>query len=192
MLAGRMASTATQHPTSAAIEPRGGCGATASGGLPARAIAAPRVPARSVVERIAQTLAFEAIGWVVVTPAYRAVTDAALFDSLTLMLAVSIVAALWCVAFDALFEWVESCSVRRMASRRPHHVSLLQATMREATVIPMTLPVIYMLTGMSLQDALMTDIALAVVYVVYGYLFFLVVDQPRGLTAPRQGFALRP
>jgi uncharacterized membrane protein len=108
---------------------------------------------------------------VVVTPAYRAATDATLFDSLTLMLAVSMVAAIWCAVFDALFEWVEHCTVRQMTGCRQNRVRLLQAVVREATENPTTLPVIYVLTYMSLQDSLMTDGALAAVYVIYGFLF---------------------
>jgi len=150
---------------------------TAAGTSP---LARPRT--LSVARRVIQTLAFEAIGLVVVTPAYRAATGSNLCDSVTLMLTVGAVATIWCGTFNSLFELVQSCALRRIASDRPHSVWLMRAALREATEIPVTFPVIYAMTGMDFEHAFMTDVALAVVYAIYGYLFYLALDRLRPLS----------
>jgi len=138
-----------------------------------------QVPTRSLRERVVQTLAYEALGMLVVTPAYQAVTGTGFSDSLTLILAVALTAALWCGSFNAVFDGVESWAARRVASDRPHCLRLLQSGLRELAEVPVTAPVILALTGMDLHHAVMTDLALAAVYVVYGYAFFWVVDRVR-------------
>ena len=167
-------------------------------------------------ERLARTLAFEGMGLALVTPAYRAATGATVFDSLTLMLAVSAVGALWCVVFDAMFDAVADVvahtaahaavnpagnpgvnPVERRADRGTkivgqHRLRLLRAAAREVSEIPVTLPVIVSLTDMSLRGALMTDIALAGVYVVYGFLFLSLADWLCPLPGPEGVVPTRP
>jgi uncharacterized membrane protein len=127
-------------------------------------------------ERVVTALAFEIVGNCVVAPAYRSATGSALGDSFGLILAVSSVAALWCGTFNALFDWIYQRLCPRLPSRRPHRIRMLQSTLRELTEIPVTLPAIYALTGAGLEHAVCADIALAVVYIAYGYVFQLVVD----------------
>ena len=45
--------------------------------------------------------------------------------------------------------------------------------------MPVTASVILAFTGMDLQHAVMTDLALAAVYLVYGYAFFWIIDRVR-------------
>ena len=142
---------------------------------------APKGPValRGPRERIAQTLTYEGLGMLVVTPAYQAATGAGLGDSVLLILAVAMTAALWCGSFNAVFDVVESWAAQRVASDRPHLVRLVQSSLRELAEVPVTASVILAFTGMDLQHAVMTDLALAAVYLVYGYAFFWIIDRVR-------------
>ncbi len=57
---------------------------------------------RSLRERVLQTLSFEAGGLLLITPLYGWVAGAALGESLTLLVAVSIVVMAWSAVFNTL------------------------------------------------------------------------------------------
>lgn len=141
----------------------------------APALAAP-VPTRRLGERIAQTLAFEFLGLVLIAPLYRAATGSSLIDSVSMVLAVAMAAALWCVAFNTVFDRVEARLSGRLASDRPRGLRIWHMVLCEATEVPVTCPVIYALSTMDLGHALRADVGLAAAYAVYGYCFYLAFD----------------
>lgn len=143
---------------------------------PGAPVLAAIVPTRGPGERIAQTFAFEGIGLLLIAPLYRVTTGSSLVDSMSLVLAVSLAAALWSAAFNTLFDRVEAHLSGRLASDRPHGLRVWHAVLREATQVPVTCPVIYALSTMDLGQALGADVGLAVVYAGYGYLFHLAFD----------------
>jgi uncharacterized membrane protein len=132
---------------------------------------------------VRRAICFEAIGLGVITPAYRLATGSALGESAALVLAVAAVAAVWCAGFNRLFDG----AMRRWPRRTPGHegpsVMLLRSALREVTEIPVTLPVICALSGMSLAGALQADLALAAAYVAYGYCFDMAEQKLRIFTS---------
>ncbi len=127
--------------------------------------------------RLIQTLCYELIGILAIAPLYRAVTGSALYESLTLLACVSVVAALWCCTFNAAFDQFDAWAAQRDACDRPHRVRWLQSALRELAEVPLTLPVIHALGGADLTRAFQIDLALAGVYAIYGFAFFLIADK---------------
>ncbi len=138
-----------------------------------------RLPTRSLGERAAESVAYEGIGLLAIVPGYCLISGSTLIESATMLLSVSVVAMLWCGAFNTAFDYIDSHFARQVASDRPHRTRLLQSALCEAGEIAVTFPVIYALSGMGWQQALGADMGLAAVYVAYGYGFHLAFDKLR-------------
>lgn len=134
---------------------------------------------RSPRERVVQTLWFEAIGLLLVAPAYAAVMDAPAGESFVLIAALSLAVMVWAGLYNTVFDVVERHRTGRVASDRPHVLRTLHAIGLEASSVVVTWPLVWALTPLSWWGALAADLGLGLVYALYGYVFFWVFDRLR-------------
>ena len=137
------------------------------------------VALRDTHERLIQTLWFEGIGIVLVSPLYGLVVGASIQESALLLLAVSLVMMAWAACFNTAFDWLEARKARRCASARPPRWRIVHAFLFETTSTIVTCPLIVALTDLSWTEALAADLLLSLTYVLYGYVFHLGFDRLR-------------
>lgn len=106
-----------------------------------------------------------------------------LADTGALAVATSVVALLWNMAFNGLFEAWERRQTdrRRTLSRRVWH-----AMGFEGGMVALTVPLIAWWLDMGWWDALLTDLGLVVFFLVYTFVFNWVFDRAFGLPASAQ------
>jgi uncharacterized membrane protein len=139
---------------------------------------------RSARERVIQTLAYEAIGLLIILPCYAFVTDHAVADSILLLVAVSIATMSWACLHNVIFDYVEARLTGRVASDRPQMLRLIHAASTEVTSVLVTTPVIVWVGGFGWWQALMVDFGLTVFYAAYAYCFHMVFDAMRPMSLP--------
>jgi uncharacterized membrane protein len=140
------------------------------------------MPLRSARERIYQTLAFESGGLVMATPLYGLVFDQSTHQSLTVLVSLSLAVMLWTPLHNTLFDIADLHLSGRVASARPHRLRLFQALSQEVSALVVTLPLIMILGGHGLGEALMLDFGLTLFYAAYAYLFHILYDWLRPVT----------
>lgn len=138
---------------------------------------------RSARERVIQTLWFEGIGLAIVWPAYVWVTGSGAGESFVMVAGVALVVMAWAALFNTVFDAIEWRLTRRFASQRPQSLRVVHAVAFEITAMTVTVPVVYALGDMSWMQALQTDIALTLAYMVYGYVFHRCFDRWRPVPA---------
>lgn len=138
---------------------------------------------RSARERLLQAAAFELGGLVMVAPVYALVMGAGAVDSVALVLAVAVTAALVSPLHNHLFDLVEWRLTGRVASDRPAGMRMVHAVSHEGSSTVATLPVIMLLGGHGFWEALAIDLAMTVFYAGYLYAFHILWDRWRPVTA---------
>jgi uncharacterized membrane protein len=144
---------------------------------------------RSARERFYQTLAFEAGGLVMAAPLYGLLFGQGAQDSLKVLVSLSLVVMLWTPLHNTLFDWADLKHSGRVASARPHGLRMIQALSQEVTVLVITLPLIMVLGGHGLREALFIDLGLTLFYAAYAYIFHIVFDWLRPVGAAALPFA---
>ncbi len=134
---------------------------------------------RNFRERVYQAVSCEIGGILVAAPLYALVADAGAQESITLIVAVSVVATVWVLIHNAIFDVVEWRIAQRTASERPQAWRVVHACSLEATLMILTVPVVMVMGGHSFVDAVMLDIGLTFVYLIYAYLFHMAYDWAR-------------
>ena len=140
-------------------------------------------PLRSPLDRLQQTLWFEALGLALVAPLYAWVTDSAAMESLGLLVALSLLVMAWSALYNTLFDHWEWRRHRRVASDRPPGLRTLHAIGLEATVVTLSCPLIMVFTGLDFWPALGLDLALSAIYAAYGWAFHWSYDRLRPVRA---------
>jgi uncharacterized membrane protein len=145
---------------------------------------------RSFRDRLRQIALFELGGLLLVTPPFAWASGVPLLESAGLLAFLALVAAIWNGSFNTCFDWVEGRLTGRTADRRPFRLRCLHATLFEAGLLLITLPIIVLWTGMGWVEALVADIGLAITYTIYALLFNMAYDRlfpiPQG-AAPAAG-----
>lgn len=134
---------------------------------------------RSPAERLRQTLWLEAIGLLLVAPAYAWVSGDGLGDSFLLVAALSVVVMAWSAVYNTVFDRIERRRTGRVASDRPHGLRTVHAIGFELSAIGVSCPVIYAMTDLGWLGALWADLGLTCIYAAYAYVFHLVYDRLR-------------
>jgi uncharacterized membrane protein len=134
---------------------------------------------RTARERVIQTLAYEAGGLAVATPLYALAFGTEADESALVLAAVSVAMMIWSPIHNTLFDLVEWQMVRRIASDRPHAQRVLHALSHEVTAASVTVPILMLLGDLGFVEALLADIGLSVVYMLYAYLFHCFYDRLR-------------
>ena len=144
---------------------------------------------RSFRERIIQTLGFELGGLVVATPLYMAVSGASLAEGTVLTVVLAVIVAIWSPLHNTVFDIAEWRLARRVASDRPQAWRVVHAITHEVTSLAVTLPAILWLTDYGIVAALLLDLGLSAVYVLYAWAFHIVYDRLRPVRLPATGAA---
>lgn len=139
---------------------------------------------RSLRERWLQVGAYELVGLAVVAPLYGVFFDGGVSEGALLIIALFLPEVLWSVVHNWLFDRAEWRLFHRVASDRPHRWRIIHAISHEVSAAMVTLPVIMIVTGHGLWQALIIDIWLGVFYGLYAYLFHIVYDRLRPVPAP--------
>lgn len=145
----------------------------------------PHAAIRNWRERLIQTLWFEALGVVIVSPAFAHFTGASTPESLMVLIVLSAAMIGWSAFYNSVFDLIEYCCAGRVASDRPHGWRVLHTLAHEATAVIVTWPLIVALTPLGWHEALVADIGLTLTYSVYGYFFHLGFDRLRPIFANR-------
>lgn len=89
----------------------------------------------------------------------------------------------WAALFNSAFDAIEWRLTARVASARPVRLRMVHAVSFELSAVLVTVPVIYIVGEMTWLQALQTDLALTLAYMVYGYAFHRLYDRWRPLLA---------
>ena len=135
------------------------------------------VSLRTPLDRLRQVALFEIGGLLLITPPFVWLSGVPLNTSLGLLALIALIAALWNAAYNTSFDWIEGRLTGRTADRRPYPLRVLHAVGFEGGLLLMSLPIIMAWTGMSWLEALLADIALAIAYVLYAFVFNLAYDR---------------
>lgn len=139
---------------------------------------------RSARERIIQTLTFELIGVALVSPLYVGLVGAPVADSILLITLLSVVILVWSPLHNVVFDFCELRFANRLASDRPHRVRVFHALSHEITAVMITCPLMIVVGGHSLMQALSLNVGLTLFYSGYAYVFHLAYDKLRPVRCP--------
>ena len=134
---------------------------------------------RSRRERLIQTLWFEALGLLIVSPLFAHFAGASMGESLVVLIVLSIAVMGWSALYNTAFDLIEFRCTGRAASDRPHGLRIAHTIGLEVTAALVTWPLLVALTPLGWFEALATDIGLTLTYALYGYLFHLAFDRLR-------------
>lgn len=137
--------------------------------------AAVQVPKKSLTERIGHALVFEAIALLICAPLFSWLMGTTLGAMGALTLAVSLIAMLWNVVYNALFDRLQ----RRLQFQRGVGVRVIHASVFEAGLILVTIPLAAVWLGISLWSAFLLDLGLLLFFLPYTVVFNAVYDTLR-------------
>lgn len=145
-------------------------------------------PLRPFADRVRQIALFEFGGLILITPAFVWASGVPVGESLGLLVVLALLAALWNGGYNSLCDWFESRVAGRSADHRPVWLRVAHALGFEGGFIVISLPVVAWWTGMDWLSALLADLALALAYVCYAFMFNLGYDRvfPIVGTGPQQ------
>lgn len=132
---------------------------------------------RTLPDRIRQIALFEVGGLLLISPPFIWLSGVAVHDSITLLVIIAFIAALWNAAYNTGFDWLDGRLSGRTADRRPLFWRVLHALGFETGLLVVSLPIIVYWTGMDWLTALLADIALALAYTAYAFIFNLAYDR---------------
>jgi uncharacterized membrane protein len=135
------------------------------------------IPLRSLPDRIRQVLLFEIVGLALMTPLFAWGADEPIMNSVGLMAAMAAVAALWNGLYSSAFDWLEARYAGRRADHRPAIWRSVHAIGFELGLMIATLPFIVFMTRLGWIEALVADLAMALAYAAYAYVFNLAYDR---------------
>ena len=124
---------------------------------------------RSTVDRIRQAVSFELIGILMVTPLFGWIFNHPMGDMGMLVVLGATTATAWNyffnLGFDHFLRW------RRGNIRKTLFLRVVHATLFEATLLVLFLPIFAWWLDISLADALVMEISFAAFYMVYAFVF---------------------
>jgi uncharacterized membrane protein len=123
---------------------------------------------QGIKRRIFHTLSFEIIGLIIAIPLFAWVFDADLEHIGIMTVVMSLIAMVWNMAFNKLFELWEA---RQHDRRRTTKRRVIHALGFEGGLLVATLPLIAWWMQMNLWQALLTDLGYMLFFLVYGFLF---------------------
>ncbi|WP_435605369.1 multidrug/biocide efflux PACE transporter [Pseudomonas knackmussii] len=144
-------------------------------------------PQKTLKERLFHALLFEFIALAICAPTLAWLMDQPLAHMGVLTLMFSLVATLWNMVYNALFDRVQ----RRLAFVRTLPVRILHASLFEAGLVIMLVPLAAWWLNVSLLEAFILDIGLLLFFLPYTVVFNWVYDTLRGrwIERPREALA---
>jgi uncharacterized membrane protein len=134
---------------------------------------------RTPTERMIQTLSFEAIGLCLSVPLCMAVNKGGAGDNAALLGVLTLAILLWSPLHNTLFDMVDLRATGRVASQRRRGLRLVHALSHEVTSVAVTLPIMVVIGGHTVQQALTMNLVLTLFYAGYAYVFHLGYDRLR-------------
>lgn len=145
-------------------------------------------PRRTLAERVGHSVAFEAIALFICAPLFSWLMGTTLEAMGALTLAVSGIAALWNMAYNALFDRLQ----RRWQFRRTVGVRVLHAIGFECGLLLATVPLAAVWLGISLWRAFVLDLGFIVFFLPYTVVYNWAYDELRARWARRSPAGTRP
>ncbi|WP_160287669.1 multidrug/biocide efflux PACE transporter [Pseudomonas knackmussii] len=144
-------------------------------------------PQKTLKERLFHALLFEFIALAICAPTLAWIMDQPLAHMGVLTLMFSLVATLWNMVYNALFDRVQ----RRLAFVRTLPVRILHASLFEAGLVIMLVPLAAWWLNVGLLEAFILDIGLLLFFLPYTVVFNWVYDTLRGrwIERPREALA---
>ncbi|CDF85029.1 Conserved hypothetical membrane protein [Pseudomonas knackmussii B13] len=144
-------------------------------------------PQKTLKERLFHALLFEFIALAICAPTLAWIMDQPLAHMGVLTLMFSLVATLWNMVYNALFDRVQ----RRLAFVRTLPVRILHASLFEAGLVVMLVPLAAWWLNVGLLEAFILDIGLLLFFLPYTVVFNWVYDTLRGrwIERPREALA---
>jgi uncharacterized membrane protein len=141
---------------------------------------------RSTGDRIRHAISFELGGLALVSPLGAWAFDLPVADITLIRIACAIIAMLWTYAYNSVFDTV----LQRLSGGPGKSILMrvLQAVLFEAGLLAMLTPLMAWYLDMSLLHAFLMDVAFALVYVLYAFVFNWAYDRILSVPA-RQGSA---
>ncbi len=138
---------------------------------------------RSTGERFVQSVACETGWFIVAIPVYALLFQQPVMQSGLLVVALWLAALAWSPIFNFAFDLAELRLAARVASDRPARLRLAHASGLEASSMAATAPIIMVIGGHGLIEAIAIDIGLSILDAVYTFLFHLAYDRVRPVRA---------
>lgn len=134
---------------------------------------------RTSRERLLQAAGYEIGSFLVAAPVCVWLTGTSTETSALLVLVLTLATMLWAPLFNTVFDRLDWRLRGRVASERSKKMRLFHAFALEASDMVISVPILMMLGGLNLTQALIADIGLLVVYMVYTYVYHLLFDWAR-------------
>lgn len=138
---------------------------------------------QGVKRRVVYVTLYEAIAIVVASFGFAALTDTDLQHATALSVMASVIAVLWNLAFNWLFERWEARQVVRGRSVRRR---IAHAVGFEGGLVAILVPLVAWWLDISLWQAFVLDLVLVVFFLIYTFVFAWVFDRVFGLPASAQ------
>lgn len=131
---------------------------------------------RSSIDRLLQSLGFVLGGLMFVVPLFYWISGRNFAQSLLFMLSLSFLIVLLVFLHNYVFDWFDWKFNERVASDRPTVLRIIHAFSLEIVSVLISVLIIYTLTDMNLVRALLADVLLSHVFIVYGFLYHMAID----------------
>jgi uncharacterized membrane protein len=130
---------------------------------------------RSPLDRLRHALSFEIIGLALIVPLGALAFNMPMQDIGVVGLVGATLATLWNFVYNYLFDVVMQRSLG--TTQKKGMVRVLHAILFELGLLAVLLPFIAWYLGISLWQAFVMDVAFAVFYLIYAYVFNLAYDR---------------
>jgi uncharacterized membrane protein len=139
----------------------------------------PTMTCRTRRDRLYQSIGYEVGGILVVTPILAGFTDAGLGTSALLGGLLTVATLFWAPLFNTAFDRIEWRRTGRVASERGAVMRVVHAFALETSDTIVTLPILVLVGGLPLGEAVVADIGLTLVWTAYTCAYHLAFDRLR-------------
>lgn len=126
--------------------------------------------------RIVHTVGFEFFGIVIFTPFAMFVLHKDMFHIASLAIIVSMLAMLWNLIYNYIFDIIER-KMGRYRTQRGFLLRALHALLFEAGLLIVTIPLVAYMLDMGLTQAFIVDLGFVVFYLVYAFVYNYIFDK---------------
>ena len=130
----------------------------------------------SMLARTTHTISFELVGLVIFTPFAMFILHEDLFHIGGIAIAMSIIAMLWNLIYNYIYDIVE-LKLGRHRSKRNAFMRIFHALLFEFGLLVVTTPLIAYILGMSILDAFLVDLGVVIFYVIYAFVYNYIFDK---------------
>lgn len=134
---------------------------------------------RKTSERLFQAVLYEVIAIAFLTPVYSWAFGLPFDNSLGTMVMISLGVIIWAAIYNTIFDRIMFARTGRLAHDKTAVLRLAHATLLEVTITFIAVPIIMIMSGVSIWVALLADIAFSVIFAVYTYVFYFIYDRLR-------------